>query len=879
MPDNIMFKRRFTTDGVSPYDEIKWEKFDAVIKDFKTGEIVFEQKDVEFPLSYSQQAVNIITSKYFRGVIGTKKREKSYKQLIKRVVDTNVKWGEEQGYFVSEGSKQIFEDELTHILLNQKAYFNSPVWFNMGWEHREQTASACFIVSLEDNMDSILDFNKREGRIFKAGSGSGANFSTLRSKYETLSTGGYSSGAISFMKVADANAGSIKSGGATRRAAKMVILNSDHPEIVEFIQCKVKEEEKAFALIREGYDPSYNGEAYGTVCFQNGNHSIRVTDDFMEAVKKDKDVWTKMVTTGKKFKSYKAKEILRLISEATWKVGDPGLQFHDIINDMNCCKTDECLSTNPCSEYTAQTDTSCNLSSINLMKCMDLENKEFLIDDFHHICWIMSTAMDIWIEKADYPDELIAEKTKLFRTVGLGYANLGALIMANGWAYDSDEGRAAASAITSLMTASVYERSANHCQFLPPFPKWEDNQKSMIDVLKKHQRETKTIDKTNFTKNIIKKANEVWLNAISDGSENGFRNSFATLMAPTGTIGLAMDCDTTGCEPVLGLTTYKLLAGANVTIEMINQTVEIALKTLEYSEKDIEKIKIHIKTHNSIDECDLVKKEHISIFDTSLKAKGDRFINHMGHLKMLGAIQPFLSGGISKTINMPNDATVEDIMDAYIKTWEMGIKCVAIYRDESKGSQPLTTIKEKRSRATRVRLPDDVSTKKHKFTVNGQDVSLHHGVYPDGTLGEIYVATSQQGSTMRGLMDSWAILFSIALQYGVPLKELVRKFMNTQFEPYGFTAKKDIQFCSSIVDYIVKYLAYNYLSDKEREALGINGRNNIKGKKITKENNEDTSDVVVNKNIGSMCNVCGSLMRLNGSCKLCPMCGHTTGCS
>jgi len=748
----------------------------------------------------------------------------------------------------------------------------------MGFEGREQTASACFVNSVEDNMHSILEFNKTEGLIFKAGSGSGVNISSLRSQYESLSSGGYSSGALSFMKVSDANAGSIKSGGATRRAAKMVIMNIDHPEIVDFIQCKVKEEEKAYALIREGYDPSYNGEAYSTIAFQNANNSVRVTDEFINLVRNKKPYWTKFVTNGKKFKQYNAHEIMNLIAEATWKTGDPGLQFHDHINKMNTCKTDECVASNPCGEYCSWQNTACNLASINLIRFLNKENGLFLVDDFVHTVWILSTAMDVWIDKSDYPTQKISEETKKFRTIGVGYSNLGSLIMSQGWAYDSDTAREVASAITSLMTSTAYSRSAEHCKTMKPFPKWNGNETSMIDVLKEHLSSTKNIEKNSFNGEIVKRATKTWQNAISVGEKSGFRNSFVTVLAPTGTISLAMDCDTTGCEPALGLITYKLLAGSDISLEMVNETVNSALIKLGYCEDDIKSIREYIKANNSIEGCDFLSKDHLSVFDTALKGKGSRSISHLGHLKMLAAIQPFISGAISKTINMSNECTVEEIADAYMTAWEMGIKCVAIYRDGSKGSQPLTTIKQKRSRATRVRLPDDVESIRHKFTINGMDIIIQCGLYPDGSLGEIFVTGCQQGSTMRGLLDCWAITMSMSLQYGIPLKELIKKFVNTQFEPHGFTGKADIVFCSSIVDYIVRFLAIKFLDEKERKSIGVNGPKQNENPSINKNEAKEIDDSIGSTS-GTLCDICGSPMNDNGSCKICIRCGNTTGCS
>jgi len=1692
---SVKFKRCFTKENEDVLDGVRWKNFDVIIKDNK-GNPVFEQKSVEFPKFYSQQAVNIITNKYFRGIIGTKNRETRYRDLISRVVNTNVSWGENQGYFKDENEKETYKQELTHILVYQKSYFNSPVWFNMGFPGREQAASACFINSIDDTLESIMETTALESRIFQQGSGSGLNMSSLRSRFEDLSTGGTSSGVLSFMKVLDINAGVTKcitgeslirtdngivciedlfnvknnfgfnkvngvkiqtskgmldvskiflnkpdnihnvelkntglsirgtsehpllvlnsdlryewkkipqikegekiavyrgistwpdklpelpeikiktniikkdinipkkmtkelarflgymvsegcisnnkknksfrfcnsdldtfndfiecvkkvfnvkkinisermnpktkvitysfsahwhhvvsflneiglddslsrlkevpwiilqspkdivieflkayfdgdghcsshvfcssasevltnqiqnillnfgiisqkksecvnekryyrlrmtgkdacsfmneigfncvrklnmfnidkntkfntnidtipyvykhirklspgkngwfkdelgkpikikiypgkgghrvnqsvsysrlkedagwidrinivsselsgkmrkiisdnffwdevksnnlekekevtydvhvddvhefiangivnhnSGGATRRAAKMVILNIEHPEIVDFINCKVKEEEKAYALIREGYDPSYNGEAYSTISFQNANNSIRVTDDFMERALGGKDFWTKLIKSGKRYKKYNANDILTLIAEATWKSGDPGVQFHDTINYWNTCKEKECIASNPCvtgdtlisldsglsrikdivggnpsiingmndvsiakkvvktgvkdvylvttksgyslkctsdhkiltkkgdkeatqlkqgdfiklgkvnfgnndlnkdialclgllvgdgclsrdgyisltmskieerkivekyndiinnmkkclcadynkkiyqskaidnktscksvtrstevvsfinkfieidnrsenkklkdfvfslngksisfilkglftadgtvecdckknnhialdstslsllkqvqilllgfgikskiyknrnneltkllpdsnrelkeynvkqmhslritrssrilyekyigfdkfskkndalkkmnkkvktyqddieydafktieyigkedvyditepitehfiangivvhncSEYVAQNDTSCNLASVNLLSF--LIDGEFNVEEFVHTCWITSVAQDIWIDGAKYPSEKIEEGTKKYRTIGLGYTNLGALLMASGLPYDSDESRDLASAITSLMTATAYERSMEFCSILPTFSQWEvgNNKKTMMEVIEMHSDKTSDIKHNKFNRRILQLANKKWNKIVKEGENTGFRNSYVTNLAPTGTISFAMDCDTTGCEPSMALITYKLLAGSDSTIDIVNNTAVTALYNLGYEKDHINKIREYILAHNTVAGCEGVNEKHFSIFDTAM-GDSDRSISYMGHLKMLEAIQPFISGGISKTINMSKNATVEDVMEAYISAWKMGIKCVAIYRDGSKGSQPITTVKEKRSRATRVRLPDDVDSKRHKFSINGQDVILQCGLYPDGTLGEIFITSAQQGSTMRGMLDTWAITFSVSLQYGVPLKVLISKFLNTQFEPHGFTGKKDIIFCSSIVDYVVRYLALRFLSEKEIINLGIsiNGSlTKVSSVENTNKNDNDQDENIVSG--GSMCPICGGMMRPNGNCKVCITCGGTTGCS
>ena len=879
----IVYKRFFTKEGEHPYDGVEWEKFDAIIKDRVSGDMKYEQRGVEFPSFYSQGAVNIIASKYFKGILG-KNRETSLKQLIDRVVNTNVSWGDKQSYFDTPEDKNIFSEELTYILLHQIAYFNSPVWFNMGFPGRAQQASACFVSKVEDSIESIFDLAKKEALIFKGGSGNGVNLSTLRSKYEQLSSGGTSSGLLSFMKMYDAVAGVIKSGGTTRRAARLVCLDIDHPEIIDFIQCKVKEEEKAMALIREGYDSSYNGEAYETITYQNGNHSVRITDEFMQAVDQDGDFWTKMVISGKKHKRYNAKTILRAIAEAGWRCGDPGLQFHDIANKWNTCKTDPKNATNPCGEYDGQEGTSCNLGSVNLMKFFN--DGKFDIASFVHTCEIMSTAMDIWIDMADYPFEDIAEETKKFRTIGLGYANLGALIMANHLPYDSDEARSLASAITSLMTSVCYGVSAKNAKVLGTFPKWEGNEESMIEVLEMHKKENKKIAKTQINEQIIKEASEVWDYAIKTGKSNGFRNSFVTVIAPTGTIGMAMDCDTLGCEPELALIKYKLLAGSDVTIQIINQTVELALISLGYSEKEISEIKEYILVNNCVEGCSLMKEEHIPIFDTSLGQT--RQIHYSGHVLMVAAIQPFLSGSVSKTVNMPENATTDEIMQVYIDAYKSGLKGITIYRDNSKGSQPLSIVKNERSRATRIKMPDDVETIRHKVIIDGHDIFFHFGKYPDGTLGEVFCSISKEGSTIRGLMDTLATILSFGLQYGIPAKVYVEKFLHSKFEPNGFTTNKKIPIAQSIIDYMMRYIAMNFLDEKDKKALRIvdqDPETSISSevsddKKEKKEAVEPTAAKKTKKKDSSLiCPDCGSLMVFNGSCRHCENCGRTSGCS
>lgn len=1337
----LNFSRFFTKEGEHPYDKVEWKIFDAIIQDVRSGKINFEQRGVEFPSFYSQQAVNIIVSKYFRGILGTKNRETSLKNIIDRVVKTNCDWAVKQGYFKSDADQvlKIFSDELTYILLHQMASFNSPVWFNIGFPGRPQQTSACFIVGIEDDMDSILDAQKTEGIIFKGGSGSGINFSNLRSKYEMLSAGGESSGPLSFMKGMDAWGGIIKcvlpdtmiftengiveignflkdagrgyrkfsgtkiaaykkfsevthsfvsekvptlkislgntgivlggsyehpvltmnknlqyewkkmsslvqgdyvavkrggnfwsksnpifsyhvppgsqicknlsypntmtrelarllgylvsegsiercgkncrfrfsnadketfddfvfcvesvfgvkiqnsniskkinkktkvityafdaswhfamnffdyiglpaskssqkqvpwsilcstremvieylgayfegdgccsgdivfccsaseklihqtqqlllnigiisqisnkiinktryyqititgkdvnifseyvslisprkinmlrqcsskvaskkentnydivpfvldhidcmknklgikngylvtssgekervkrvyftnsvrindhrkgnisygflskyndeveeisqwceglsesirtisedhflwdyvdtiedggvnntydvtvspdhtflsnsivshnSGGGTRRAAKMAILNIDHPEIMDFISCKVREEEKAYALIREGYDSAIDGDAYSTIAYQNANHSVRISDEFMEAYENGEKFDTKFVTTKKKHKSYDAKDIFKAIASAAHRCGDPGIQFDDLINRMNTCKTERLNSSNPCSEYIDHDNSSCNLASLNLMKFYDVENRCFKVEDFIHAVRVMSTAMDIWIDMAFYPTEKLSIGTKKYRTIGLGYSNLGSLIMSEGIPYDSDEARSLAASITSLMTSICYQTSSENAAILGfSFPEWSNdkNKDSMMEVMGIHRDENLKIKKTDFNKEILVAAKKSWDWICKNGRKNGFRNSFTTVIAPTGTISFMMDCDTTGVEPELGLVKYKTLVGSDTMIKMINNVVKISLKNLDYTENEINKIIKHIEDTDSIEGAPGLKEKHLPVFDCSFKpGSGVRFIHHMGHLKMLGAIQPFLSGAASKTINIPENSTIEDFIEIYYQAWKLGVKCVAIYRDNCKGSQPLTTVKEKRPRATRVKLPEDREARTHKFEIDGHEGYLTIGKYTDGSPGEIFIEMNKKGSTINGIMDCLAISMSLGLQYGIPLKAYVDKLINQKFEPSGFTKNKKIPMCSSVADYIAKYISINYFNEEDKKIINI----------VPKEEQSEKRYKKINKSSISICPECGSMMESSGTCKHCPNCGRTTGCS
>ncbi|MEM4590061.1 MAG: vitamin B12-dependent ribonucleotide reductase, partial [Candidatus Micrarchaeia archaeon] len=785
-------QRVFTKEGIHPYDMIMWEKRDSVIMDAK-GKKIFEQKDVEVPATWSQSATNIAASKYFRGKLGTPERETSVKQMVDRVVRTITEWGKKDGYFASADEAKIFSDELTYILVNQYAAFNSPVWFNFGVEKRPQ-GSACFINSVEDDMRSILQLAVTEGMLFKYGSGAGVNLSVLRSSKEYLSSGGKASGPVSFMKGYDAFAGVIKSGGKTRRAAKMVILNVDHPDIREFIWCKAKEERKARDLIKLGYDGSLDGDVYANIFFQNANNSVRVTDEFMQAVKEGKEYSTKYVSTGKECEKLDARTIMKEIAEATWECGDPGIQFDTTINKWHTCKASGRINaSNPCSEYMFLDNSACNLASINLLKYLDPETGRFDTEKFKHTVAIMITAQEIIVGNAAYPTPEIERNSIDFRPLGLGYANLGALLMACGLPYDSDEGRAYASAVSALMTGYGYYISAMLAKRIGPFNKYEMNKESMLEVIKMHLDHAEGISEKvpHYLRNA---AIEAWRHAFATGSMYGYRNAQISAIAPTGTIGFLMDCDTTGIEPDIALIKYKWLVGGGM-MKIVNSTVPIALKRLGYTEQQINEIMQYIDDKETIEGAPHLKEEHLPVFDCAFKpANGKRFIHYLGHIKMMAAVQPFISGAISKTVNMPKESTVEDIYNAYVISWELGLKAIAIYRDGSKGVQPITLTKEVKevdkieaakvevkevvkevvvNRPTRRKLPDERRSITHKFSISGHEGYITVGLYENGQPGEIFITMSKEGSTISGLMDAFATSISIALQYGVPLKTLV----------------------------------------------------------------------------------------------------------
>ena len=841
----LEFQRRFTDGKTSPFDKVEWERRTALIGNEK-GQVIFRQENVEVPKTWSMTATNIVASKYFHGKPNTPERETSVRQLIGRVVDTIVRWGEEGGYFASAESRNAFRDELAHLLIEQKVAFNSPVWFNVGVQAKPQ-CSACFINSVQDSMDSIMNLAKTEGMLFKWGSGTGTNFSSLRGSRETLSGGGIASGPVSFMKGFDAFAGVIKSGGKTRRAAKMVILNVDHPDILEFIQSKMKEEKKAHVLIGQGYDSAIDGEAYGSVFFQNANHSVRVTDDFMRAVEEDRDFWTRNVTDGKPNEKYSARELLREMADSAWHCGDPGMQYDTTINRWHTSKaTDRINASNPCSEYMFLDDTACNLASFNLMKFLG-PNSQFDVDGFTHAVDVTITAQEILVDNASYPTERIARNSHDYRPLGIGYANLGALLMSLALPYDSDGGRDFCGAITALMTGESYAQSARIAERMGPFGGYLRNRDSMIDVIRMHRDALRPIKEEHVQPSLLRAAQKSWDDALALGEKFGYKNSQVSVLAPTGTIGFMMDCDTTGIEPDLALVKSKRLVGGGV-IKIVNNTVPQALMNLDYTPEQVAEIVDYIDANGKIEGAPHLKDEHLPVFDCSLTPMGGgRSIAWRGHLKMMAAAQPFLSGAISKTINMPEESTIDDIMQAYIESWKLGLKAVAIYRDNSKRSQPLSASggkdnKDEKAaaaaaataevpvaapakvetpsaeqqelfvRTRRRKLPNERDSITHKFSIGGHEGYLTVGKYEDGAPGEIFIKMAKEGSTLSGIMDAFALSVSIALQYGVPLRALVDKFVNSRFEPSGYTGNENIRYAKSVVDYIGRWLGGKFIS-------------------------------------------------------------------
>ena len=793
----LRFQRVFTRDGTDPFDEIEWELRAAVIGN-ERGEIIFEQCDVEFPKAWSQQATNIVVSKYFRGQLGSPERESSVKQLIGRVVDTLTQWARDKKYFVTEDDLQAFSDDLKYLLVHQRAAFNSPVWFNCGFEKAPQ-CSACFINSVQDTMDSILTLAKTEGMLFKFGSGTGSNLSAIRSSREALAGGGTASGPVSFMKGYDAFAGVIKSGGKTRRAAKMVILNADHPDIETFITCKVEEERKAWALIDAGYDGSFTGPAYASVFFQNSNNSVRVTDEFMRAALDDGEWQTRAVCDGEVMDTYKAGDLLSQIADATHVCGDPGMQFDTTINDWHTCpNTASINASNPCSEYMFLDDSACNLASLNLMTFVN-EARDFDCTEFVAAVRTLLTAQEIIVDCASYPTKAIERNSRDYRPLGLGYANLGALLMSRGLSYDSEAGRDYAAAITALMTGEAYAQSARVARdHGGPFAGYEKNEEPFLRVMRKHRTALKDVDRTNVPSDLYAAAKQAWNDAVELGEEHGYRNAQATVLAPTGTIGFMMDCDTTGVEPDIALVKYKKLVGGGM-MKIVNQTVPMALGRLGYESSQIDEIVAYIDQHETIEGAPHLKNKDLPVFDCAFKAaRGERSIHYMGHVRMIGATQPFISGAISKTVNVPKEATVDEIKQAYVDSWRLGTKAVSIYRDGSKRTQPLNTSRDTKGgmvgavegligQPVRRRLPDERQAITHKFEIGGHEGYVTIGLFEDGSPGEIFLVMAKEGSTISGFADAFAQAVSYALQYGVPLQVLVDKFSHVRFEPSGMT--------------------------------------------------------------------------------------------
>ena len=905
IPQNLTIQRRFSTPGVHPFDELKWEVRTASITNEK-GETVFEQKDAEVPVTWSQLAVNVVVSKYFHGAKGSPEREYSIRQLISRVADQITEWGDKDGYFTGEEERDTFRDELTALLVTQRASFNSPVWFNVGVKGARQQCSACFINSVDDTMESILDLAKTEGMLFKWGSGTGTNFSTIRSSKERLSSGGVASGPVSFMRGYDTFAGSIKSGGKTRRAAKMVILNVDHPDIAEYISCKAEEEKKAWVLIEEGYDAGFNvpGGAYDSVHFQNANHSVRVSDAFMKAVEAGEPWSTKSITTGEVMDTYDAKELMQKIAEGTHICGDPGMQFDDMVNAWHTCSnTDRIHASNPCSEFMFLDDSACNLASLNLLKFRD-ENGEFDIPAFKHAVNLLIMAQEIIVGNASYPTAAIEKNSLDYRPLGLGYANLGATLMARGLPYDSDEGRAYAGAMTALMTGQAYRASALLAERKGTFAGYQANREPFLGVMEKHRDALKDIDSQYVPEPLLAACGDAWNDVITLGREHGFRNAQVSVLAPTGTIGFMMDCDTTGIEPDIALVKYKKLVGGGM-LKIVNGTVPMALNNLGYTDTQIKEIVEYIDENDTIEGAPGLKDEHVAVFDCAFKPmNGSRTIHYLGHIRMMGAVQPFISGAISKTVNMPETATPDDIAQTYIEAWRLGLKAVAIYRDNSKRTQPLNTGKDKTEekaeepvwKPRRRRLPGERQAITHKFSVAGHEGYITVGMYEDRTPGEIFIVMSKEGSTISGVMDAFATAISLALQYGVPMKVLADKFSHMRFEPAGFTGNPDIPMAKSIMDYIFRWMALKFLTPDElppEEEPGLaNGGSSTAGKSagaaaveekrqasVEKSLEKMEKEVFVQQSDAPLCTDCGSLMIRNGSCYKCMNCGSTSGCS
>src|SRR4051794_9810576 len=937
----IGIRRQFTTEGQDPYDSVVWERRDARITNYRDGSVAFEQTGVEVPADWSLNATNILAQKYFRGSLGTPERESSLKQVADRIVDTITRWGIDGGYFVDDREAAAFNAELKHLVITQKAAFNSPVWFNIGVADVPQQASACFILAVDDKMDSILNWYVEEGTIFKGGSGSGINLSKIRSSMELLKGGGTASGPVSFMRGADASAGTIKSGGKTRRAAKMVILDIDHPDIEEFIWCKAKEETKARVLRDAGFDMDLDGADSHSIQYQNANNSVRVTDEFMQAVLDDADWHLKAVTTGETLKTIRARDLMRQISQATWECADPGMQFDTTINRWHTAATTGRINgSNPCSEYMHLDNSACNLASLNLLKFLrDGDDDVFDVEGFRAATEVVFTAQEILVGNADYPTERIAETSRRFPQLGIGYANLGALLMALGLAYDSDAGRAWAAAITALLTGHSYEVSARTAARMGPFAGYQINSEHMLRVLGMHREAASRIDEELVPAELLSAAQQAWDAACELGQAFGVRNSQASVLAPTGTIGLLMDCDTTGIEPDLGLVKLKKLVGGG-TMSIVNQTIPRALRRLGYEPAEIDAIIAYIDEQRSVLGAPHLQAEHVAVFACSM---GDNTIHYAGHVRMMGAVQPFISGAISKTVNMPEDVTVEDVEQLHVDAWKLGIKAVAIYRDNCKVAQPLSTLKKEPAsepvaeaapapateiveriverivtvkEPVREKLPRHRSSRTFDFRVADCKGFVTVGEYADGRPGEIFLRVSKQGSTLAGIMDAFAISVSHGLQYGVPLRSFVEAMTNMRFEPAGMTDDPEIRFASSVLDYIFRRLAVDYLSPAERAELNIltvgeRTQPTLPGVEETvvetRQGNDIPADPPSIESASSLldltestprtavaeappvrksshsdapyCMQCGVQMQRAGSCHACPSCGSTSGCS
>ncbi len=932
----LAITRHFTRADVDPFDTVEWELRAATITNEK-GEIVFEQTDVEIPESWSQLATNVVVSKYFRGHVGTPEREISVRQLIGRVVGKIRQWGEEGGYFATEEDARAYADELTYLLVHQKMAFNSPVWFNLGVENTPQQASACFINSVDDTMESIMDLAKTEAMLFKGGSGTGSNLSSIRSSREQLKGGGVASGPVSFMRGFDAFAGVIKSGGKTRRAAKMVILNVDHPDVLDFVNCKADEEKKAWSLIEEGYDGGFNvpGGAYDSVFFQNANHTVRVTDEFMTSAGIGGAWQTKSVTTGEPVETHRADGVLRGMADAAHICGDPGIQYDSTINRWNPVKNSGRInSSNPCSEYMFLDDTACNLASLNLMTFVSAAG-EFEVEDYRRAAGLTILGQEIVVDFADYPTPQIERNSHLYRPLGLGYANLGALLMASGLAYDSDRGRNVAAALTSLMCGEAYRMSAEIAQAMGPFARYKANRKPFLEVIEMHRDAAYAVPPTGVQKDLMKAARKSWDEAFDLGQEHGFKNGQVTVLAPTGTIAFMMDCDTTGVEPDIALVKYKKLVGGGF-LKIVNNTVPMALAKLGYSAAEVDEIIAYIDDRETIEGAPHLKEEHLEVFDCAFRAQnGVRTIHWMGHIRMMGAVQPFLSGAISKTVNMPSEASVEDIVEAYAEGWKLGLKALAVYRDGSKRTQPLNAGRDSdqtgvtpsdesgnlveldQYRPRRRKLNDTRVAATHKFSIAGHEGYLTTGLYEDGQPGEIFLKMAKEGSTVSGLMDTIATMTSISLQYGVPLKALVDKFSHTRFEPSGFTNNKEIPIAKSVMDYVFRYMGNRFLEVEEEvtndgsDVTGIAVPISIQTTTTptttpttaptTAPTPTQAAGVVaggsgdattsatpvgalqaasfVNQADAPSCMDCGAIMIRNGACYKCANCGSTSGCS